>query len=208
MSRRERVQYGCGFSTSAKWRNFDGSPTLRFERTPLLGRFYTKNADRFPANVEYGDIVRGLPVPDDSCKLVYCSHVLEHLALDDMRTALRNTYRILENGGRFRLVLPDLEKHVNDYVHDHSEEAAISFIRSTALGRERRGRSIRAFLLEWLGSGQHLWMWDYKSMSRELREAGFTEIRRASFGDSHDPAFLEVEDEERWRGCLGVECMK
>lgn len=208
MSRDGRVQYGCGFSSPASWRNFDASPTLRFERLPLIGGLYTKNERRFPENVEYGDIVKGLPVPDASCRLVYCSHILEHLALDDSRTALRNTYRILEKGGRFRLVLPDLTQLVEDYVHDPSEEAAISFIRETALGRERRNRTLKAFVVEWFGSGQHLWMWDYKSVSRELREAGFTEIRRAVFGDSEDPSFAEVEDEERWRGCLGVECTK
>ena len=208
MSGGERVQYGCGFSSAPAWRNFDGSPTLRFERIPLLGRLSSKNERRFPANVEYGDIVRGLPVPDDSCELVYCSHVLEHLALEDLRTALRNTHRILRKGGIFRLVLPDLEQLVNDYVHDPSEQAAISFVRNTALGRERRGHSLKAFLLEWLGSGQHLWMWDYRSMARELRDAGFSGIRRAAFGDSADPAFAEVEEEQRWGGCLGVECRK
>lgn len=208
VDRNERVQYGCGFSAGAHWRNFDGSPTLVFERLPVLGRLHTKNARRFPVNVEYGDIVKGLPVPDGSCTLLYCSHVLEHLALDDLRAALRNSYRMLRAGGRFRAVIPDLEKIVNDYVRDPSEEAAITFIRETALGREQRRKTLKGFVVEWLGSGQHLWMWDYKSLCRELRAAGFTEIRRAAYGDSNDPAFAEVEDEDRWRDCLGVDCRK
>jgi len=54
------VQYGCGWSAPINWRNFDASPTLRFERIPIVGRFYTKNASRFPRNVEFGDIVCGL----------------------------------------------------------------------------------------------------------------------------------------------------
>jgi len=207
-NRNERVQYGCGFSAGASWRNFDASPTLRFERLPVIGRLYTKNKQRFPENVEYGDIVKGLPVQDESCELVYCSHVLEHLALEDMRTALKNTYCMLRKGGRFRVVVPDLEKLVHDYVQDRSEEAAISFVRETALGRERRRKTLRAFLVEWLGSGQHFWMWDYRSLGRELRAAGFTEVRRAAFGDCDDPAFAEVEDVERWRDCLGVDCRK
>ena len=57
------VQYGCGWSAPKEWRNFDASLTLRFERLPLIGHLYTKNESRFPGNVEYGDIVKGLPIP-------------------------------------------------------------------------------------------------------------------------------------------------
>ena len=71
----EYVQYGCAWSAPESWRNFDASPTLKFERLPIIGRLYTKNESRFPENVEFGDIIAGLPVPDDFCKGVYCSHI-------------------------------------------------------------------------------------------------------------------------------------
>ncbi len=96
---RNYLQYGCGWSAPKGWRNFDASPTLRFERLPLIGRLYTRNSQRFPENVEYGDIVKGLPVAEESFHGVYCSHVLEHLSLADFRTALINTWRILKGGG-------------------------------------------------------------------------------------------------------------
>lgn len=89
------VQYGCGWSAPKKWRNFDASPTLRFERTPIIGKLYTRNNSRFPENIEFGDIVSGLPIPNNSCKGVYCSHILEHLSLEDFRLALKNTVVIL-----------------------------------------------------------------------------------------------------------------
>ena len=107
------VQYGCGFCAPATWRNFDASPTLRFERIPVIGSLYSRNASRFPDNVEYGDIVRGLPVANGSCRAVYCSHVLEHLSLDEFRRALRNTRAVLQDGAIFRLVMPDFEQCVN-----------------------------------------------------------------------------------------------
>lgn len=103
------VHYGCHHCASPEWLNFDASPTLRLERLPVVGRLVRKNARRFPANVIYGDIVLGLPVSPDSCNGVYCSHVLEHLALEDCRRALLNTHRIMKRGGIFRMVLPDLE---------------------------------------------------------------------------------------------------
>lgn len=204
----EYVQYGCGLCAPAGWRNFDASPTLRFERIPLVGSLYTRNASRFPDNVEYGDIVKGLPVADGSCRGIYCSHVLEHLALDDFRRALRNTHRILKKGSCFRLVVPDLARAINTYIADENPDAAIVLLKDTYLGMEERTHGIRGIAHAWLGNSRHLWMWDYKSIAKELQETGFVNIRRAQFGDAHDERFEQVEDRGRWEGNLGVSCEK
>jgi predicted SAM-dependent methyltransferase len=209
MTDTQYIQYGCGWCAPAKWRNFDASPTLRFERIPLLGKLYTKNQEPFPKNVEYGDIVVGLPIPGASCRIVYCSHVLEHLALDDFRLALKNTYKILVSGGVFRFVIPDLEFTITNYISDSTHEAAINLMRSTLLGKEKRLRGLRGLMSLWLGNSQHLWMWDYKSIQFELQKVGFKDIRRANFGDSsYNNIFQDVESLERWENCLGVECKK
>jgi predicted SAM-dependent methyltransferase len=208
MKERNYVQYGCGWSAPSEWRNFDASPTLRFERLPLIGRLYTKNESRFPNNVEYGDIVKGLPISPTSCAGVYCSHILEHLSLDDFRTALCNTWKILRPGGIFRLVLPDLDYSIKRYINNPSNNAAPEFMRETSLGHERRVRGLRRIISVWLGNSQHLWMWDYKSIKPELEYAGFVGIRRATIGDSSDPVFSTAEDIGRWENCLGVECRK
>jgi len=208
MTQPDYVQYGCGLCAPSDWRNFDSSPTLRFERIPVIGKLYTKNKQRFPSNVEYGDIVKGLPVAADSCRAVYCSHVLEHLSLEECRTALQNTFAILQSGGTFRFVLPDLEYHIQEYVNDPSPDAAKTFLRSTILGIERRPRGFGRFLFEWLRTSAHLWMWDFRAMEQELKDVGFVQIRRAEFGDSEDPEFASVEAENRWENCLGIECKK
>jgi len=202
------VQYGCGWSAPDTWRNFDVSPTLRFERVPILGRLFAKNAARFPKNVEVGDIIGGLPIAPGWCDGVYCSHVLEHLALDDFRLALRNTRTILKPGGVFRLVLPDLESLVQRYLRNTATSASIDFMSDSYLGVTERPRGLRGALISWLGNSKHLWMWDYKSMRAELAEAGFVDIRRASFNDSSEQMFVQVEAVERWDDCLGVECRR
>ncbi len=202
------VQYGCGWSAPKSWRNFDASPTVRFERLPIVGNLYTKNSKRFPSNVEFGDIVNGLPVPNDSCNGIYCSHILEHLSLEDFRIALKNTYKILNPDGYFRLVVPDLEHSIREYLDDSSENSSLNFLKATFLGREKRNRGLKGFILDWLGNSYHLWMWDFKSISQELKNAGFVDIRRATYGDCTDPLFKDAEDEGRWVDCLGVECRK
>ncbi|MEI6429665.1 MAG: methyltransferase domain-containing protein [Pseudanabaena sp. ELA607] len=202
------VQYGCGYSAPREWRNFDASPTLRFERLPLIGQLYTKNQSRFPRNVEYGDIVKGLPIAPKSCDGIYCSHVLEHLSLNDFRVALHHTHQMLRAGGIFRLVLPDLEYSVKQYLNSHDDDAALSFMRETYLGIEKRDRSVKGLILSWFGNSQYLWMWDYKSIKLELEKAGFVSVENAVFGDSEDPMFQKVEEQDRWENCLGVKCKK
>lgn len=202
------VQYGCGFCAPKGWMNFDASPTLKFERIPLVGRLYTKNIRRFPENVHYGDIVAGLPLAADSCAGIFCSHVLEHLALESFERALRHTFSYLQPGGVFRLVVPDLAQLAHAYVSDTSESAAFRFMEASGLGRGKRSRGLIGFTKDWLGNTGHLWLWDEKAMESRLRQHGFKDIRRAAFGDSQDPRFKEVEDRERFQGCLAMQCRK
>lgn len=174
----------------------------------MLGRLYTPNSARFPSNVEYGDVVKGLPLASGSCTGIYASHVLEHLSLEDFRVALQHTYHLLVRGGIFRLVVPDLETLARRYVDSQNPAAAETFIRETSLGMVERPRGLTGFLRRWLGNSSHLWMWDFKSLEAELARAGFVDIRRVEFGDSIDPRFLEVEEAERFVDALGVECLK
>lgn len=203
------IQYGCGTCAPPGWANFDCSPTLKLQRLPLAGRFIRSMcATKFPDVVRVGDIVKGLPLPAASADGVYCSHVLEHLALADFRTALRNTALILKPQGRFRMVLPDLRFIAEEYLRDTSPRAAISFMVETRLGIEHRPKSPLALLRAWLGNSRHLWMWDYESLCAEIVDAGFRNPRRAGFNDSDDARFCDVESPERWRNALGIECVR
>jgi SAM-dependent methyltransferase len=203
------VQFGCGLSAPPEWRNFDSSPVLWFQRLPLVGRFAPSGPyGRFPRNVEYGDIVKGLPIRSGHVSLLYSSHVLEHLALDELRLALRDCWRVLRPEGTFRMVLPDLEAIIARYSSDPSAGACNRLMMESILGKQARARGLKGFLRDFLGNRQHLWMWDYKGLAQELADAGFQSVRRAEYGDSTEPPFSLVESPDRWAGCLGVECRK
>jgi len=204
------MQYGCGYlSSPAGWINFDASPTLHLQRLPLLGalaRRYVK--PRFPDNVIIGDVLRKLPIEYGSCIGIYCSHVLEHLSLEDFRVAIKNTYLYLAPNGFFRMVMPDLNFYVQQYITSNDPSASHNFLIGTMLGLKKRERSLSRFLRNYIGNSNHLWMWDFKSAKIELEAVGFKEIRIAQFGDSGDRKFIEVEDESRWINCLGIECKR
>jgi len=207
------VQYGCGLSAPEGWLNFDASPTLRVQRIPFVGRIIKKNMRvSFPDNVIYGDIVKGLPVAPDSCYALYCSHVLEHLSLLDFRVALKNSFRILMPGGVFRCVLPDLEYLAKKYIaglQNQDASASIDFIgNGTLLGTLEKPKGLKSNLQHAFGNSKHLWMWDYYSLSSELKAAGFKNIVPTSYGKGADEMFRFVEDESRFDCALAIECTK
>ena len=149
-----------------------------------------------------------MPELDRSVDIIYCSHVLEHLSLEDFRKAIKEVYRILKPGGTFRGVLPDLEIEAKKYLADHSVNACSKFLETTDLGIPMRISGIGGLVRLFLGNSRHLWMWDFKGLNQELSNVGFNNIRRAQFGDSENHKFIEVEDLTRWKDCLGFECKK
>ncbi|HLK28192.1 MAG TPA: methyltransferase domain-containing protein [Puia sp.] len=206
------VQYGCGLSAPEQWVNFDASPTLRVQKTPLLGTILKKRLNTiFPSNVRYGDIIKGLPVDENSCDGIYCSHTLEHLALADLRAALKNTYKLLKPSGIFRCVVPDLEFSAREYVKaldKGDNQGSMEFMRTTLLGIEERPRGAKGFFTSFMGNSHHLWMWDKFSLANELSQAGFRNIRFCAFNDSKDDMFRLVEEKSRFENAAALECSK
>jgi hypothetical protein len=206
----EYLQFGCGLCAPHSWRNFDAGPAFWLQRNfPFLkAALVRRGFPSYPRNIEFGDVIKGLPVPPGSAKAAYCSHVLEHMALEELRIAVRNVHVYLQPGGTFRMVLPDLEYLAKSYVADDHADAASRFMEESLLGTKTQLRGLSGLPQMLFGRSRHLWMWDYKSLSRELEIAGFRNIRRARIGDSADSRFREVEDPGRWDNCLGIECSK
>ncbi len=204
------VQFGCGTCAPESWLNFDAGPAFWLEkRLPFLkSALVRRGFPDYPPNIHYGDVIKGLPIAAGSAQRVYSSHVLEHLALEDCRKAIRNVQGYLVPGGVFRFVLPDLEFYAHKYLNSSESGAASVFMRETLLGESEGARGWHSLPRALFGRSQHLWMWDYKNLAHELAEAGFTNIRRATFGDSGDPVFAQVENEGRWVNCLGMECRR
>ena len=206
------VQYGCGASSPKGWSNYDASPTLRIQKLPILGFLLRSCLNvKFPSKVQYGDIVKGIRLEDGSCNGIYCSHILEHLSLEDFRIALKNTYKMLKKDGIFRCVIPDLEYSVREYIkslESGDSTASIIFIQSTKLGRISRPRRVMELITTFMGNSPHLWMWDRSSLLYELKRAGFEKIRYCNFNDCEDMMFNLVEDSSRFEHAVAIECRK
>ena len=59
------------------------------------------------------DVTLGVPFDEGHFDAVYHSHVLEHLRPQQGRELITECYRVLKPGGLLRIVVPDLERHIN-----------------------------------------------------------------------------------------------
>ncbi len=164
------VQFGCGLCAPTSWQNFDAGPAFWLQsRAPFLrSRLVQRGFPDYPKNIQYGDVIKGLPVAPQSAEAVYCSHVLEHMTLDEFRIAIRNVFSYLRPGGTFRLVLPDLEQLIRSYVNDPASDACSRFMQESYLGEKAISRGVRSLPTALFGRARHLWMWDYKGMAEQL----------------------------------------
>ena len=195
------IHIGCGYTIGKSWKNYDCTQTSRFEKIPIIGKFFNINKKRFPKEVLYGDIVKGPLTAPEEAENIYCSHTLEHMSLESMRNALENIYVMLKKNGTFRLVVPSLENYVKEYQQDQD---AHKFIESLGMGKKNEDRTILGKLKSTFGNASHCWMYDEKSMLKELKKADFINIRKCQFGDSNIPVFSEVEVKERFYQKEGV----
>lgn len=90
------VNLGCGVRFHPAWRNFDIIP-----QSP---------------SVEIIDLWKPLPFTDSSLDAIYASHVLEHLPRSRVPSLLNECRRVIKPGGILRLVVPDLEGIVRNYL--------------------------------------------------------------------------------------------
>src|SRR5215831_3939109 len=62
------------------------------------------------------NLVRGIPLADECCDVVYHSHLLEHLRPSDAFRLMKECCRVLKPGGILRVAVPDLERICRVYL--------------------------------------------------------------------------------------------
>ncbi len=210
------IQFGSGLRAVEGWINYDSSPTLRIQKLPFANILFKKVLScRFDDQIIYGDIVKGLGVPNESADGIFCSHVLEHLSLDDFHTALTNIFYILKKGGRFRVIVPNLKYYINNYLDSVPSPqtiemtSAYKFNIETCYGRNYSRSTLSKRLVEAFGNSYHLWMWDLESLKLALELAGFHDVTEFSKGSCNDVSFLAPErDYQFMNNAISLECFR
>jgi predicted SAM-dependent methyltransferase len=176
-----RVNLGCGYRPMAGWVNVD------IARGPQIDIVW--------------DLRRSLPFPNESCAVIFSEHVIEHLSKDDGENLLRECYRVLQPGGALRLSTPDAELYLKSYATDGEFLRHPGFTLSMETPLDRINQMMREF-------GQHLWVYDERSLRLSLARLGFTSISRMRFGESLHPALRGVDCQSREFESLYMEAVK
>lgn len=90
------LNLGCGQRFHPDWMNID------FVSSSPAVRAY--------------DLRKGIPLADESCDVVYHSHVLEHFGRRQGAFFIGECFRVLKPGGILRVVVPDLEALAKQYL--------------------------------------------------------------------------------------------
>jgi len=101
MSNLNYLNLGCGNKFHKKWVNMDMVSTSPYVRSHNL--------------------LKGLPFPNDQFDVIYHSQVLEHFPQEKAPDFIRECFRVLKPHGIMRVVVPDLENIVNEYIKHLNE---------------------------------------------------------------------------------------
>jgi len=207
-----KVQFGTGPGPQKNdWINYDSSPTLLIQKIPFIGYKLTKNKPQFDLNISYGDIVKGLPLKNNSVDYLFCSHTLEHLSYHDFNKAIFNSKSILKKGGNFALIVPDLECYINSYIKDKivgkNKNPSINFMKNTHLGLYETRESTISRIKHAFSNTRHQWMWDEESLKNKLLEFNFKNIT-VHKKIRKDCIFNEVIIPDRLKKSIFIICTK
>lgn len=192
-----KLNLGCGAVRPAGWINADSSLNANLQRIPVVGKAVNrifKTVEYDNSNMVYMNLnKRWSDYQNNSVDVVYSSHMFEHLSLKSADLYLKESFRCLKSGGAIRIVIPDLYKLCKNYIRDYEAgvENPSEYI-MWAINMNREGQygsdlgMIKKTVLEWQGyPHQHKFMYDEKSLTKKVKQVGFTDIVALEYGISH-----------------------
>ncbi|NDC78652.1 MAG: methyltransferase domain-containing protein [Chitinophagia bacterium] len=216
MKARLLLNLGCGPDAArTDWTDVDGSLNLLWQRRMPAWLMRTLQQrwglHHWPAHVRYIDLARPLGFTSDSADAIYASHVLEHLHHDDALSLLAECRRVLKPGGVLRMVLPDLDSMVREYLSSEEPTAAIHLNKRLLFCPETRPRGLLRRLYAALNDmHSHKFMYDARCLTQLLASVGFHDIRNMACHESRIAEIGQVEKPGRIEGGEGfvVEAVK
>lgn len=200
-----KVNLGCGNHTPEGWVNVDYAFGARLAKIPFF-RVINKKIGLFQMDwddrIKIHDLRRTFPFDNGSVDVVYTSHTLEHFSKQDGKLFLGECYRVLRPGGILRVVVPDLEAIVSDYIS--GKTSADMFLDELYVISDTSGMGFFKKLLANQIAFPHKCMYDTRTMLSRLRQIGFQAKSRAAF-ESDITDIRQIESEGRTKNAVIVE---
>ena len=130
------------------------------------------------------DIRRGLPFRDGQVARIFAEHIIEHIEFrEDLPRLMRECRRVLEVGGRLRIIVPDAERWLHAYVTgDPQEWNDLGFPKLPSDMPTAMAMINHVFHQ----GGEHYFAYDYATLKWVLESAGFTTVSKMAYGVSQD----------------------
>jgi predicted SAM-dependent methyltransferase len=181
------LHIGCGTHFLPGWLNTDYEPTSR--------------------DMIQLDATRQFGFKDNSFDFVFSEHMIEHISFSAGSFMLRECYRVLRPEGRIRISTPDLAFVLNLYASEKSDlqKRYIQWF-TTRFGVPEANAAfvINQFVRFW----GHQFIYDEKTLSAALSQAGFIKIVKCNLQESESEALCNLENETRMpKGFLRLETL-
>lgn len=178
-----KLQIGTGFNFLTGWLNTEINSTYAPNKTE---------------RVVFLDATQKFPITDQSFDYVFSEHMIEHIPLEKGRWMIQECHRILKPGGKIRITTPNLQFLIQLYDEDKSvvQEKYIRWAHTLFCNPNTPPTDIYVinnFFYNW----GHCFIYDRKSLSHELEQCGFTNIRAYKPGVSDDPVLKGIESHGR-----------
>ena len=143
-------------------------------------------------------------IEDESCELIYASHVLEYFDIEEAINVLSEWHRVLENKGTLRLAVPNIEKLIEVY----KKTDDLNKILGPLYGKWELDNA--------KDNIYHKTVYDIKNLTALLTEVGFKDIKPWSWNeilpeeyDDHSKAYYPHMDFDNGiHVSLNIECSK
>jgi predicted SAM-dependent methyltransferase len=142
----------------------------------------------------YLDATKPFPLPDQSIHFIFSEHVIEHLSYSDGLAMLKECHRVLAPGGKVRIATPNLQRFVNLFRQDKSDD-----LRRYMEGKLRwhawpKNPSTECFILNLeLREFGHRFVYDVETLRGSLTSAGLQPAGEFTPGQSDVAELKGVE---------------
>lgn len=190
-----KLNLGCGTDVKPGWVNID----LALESPPVF------DPNSVPATIFINhDLRRGIPLPRESCAVIYSSHFFEHVQYGEALNLLRECYQLLKPGGVFRICLPDFKGACAAYLRNDRDYFDLVDV-DLFLPEVEPGTVTLIDFINFAAyqSGEHKRVFDEEKIILLLHKIGYSSVEVSSFQSE-----IDAPGEVRTRYSFYVEARK
>lgn len=156
-----KLNIGCGRQVLDGWFNIDAALHPVAPRSPELLYAFQFDAE--------GELIERIPLDDGCADEIMAIHVFEHFYQWEGSAVLREWHRLLKQGGRLILELPDFIKCCRNVVEQREGKKPDQLQRWGLYGDPREKNKLMC----------HPWGWGPEELMNMLGNHGFTDMKQA-----------------------------